>query len=149
MSEHLDWRSVLEEHRELLRSIERVEKLIGAAEARSTPRTEIATLRGEIYRLHGALEHHYEAEENSFLRILAADRRELIPALAIFRREHLEILAEMRAILDRALSQREENLVEDVRDSLIALLARLRDHEHRETVLVQETVARELGVAFS
>jgi hypothetical protein len=149
VSEHLDWRSVLEEHRELLRSLERVERLIGAEEAEDAPRIEIATLRGEIYRLHGALEHHHEAEENSFLRILAADRPELTPALAIFRREHLEIRAEMRAILDRALSQREENLVEDVRDSLIALLARLRDHEHRETQLVRETVARELGVAFS
>ena len=149
MSEHLDWRLVLEEHRDLLRSLERVEKLIQVGADQPQPHTEIATLRGEIYRLHGALEHHYQSEEKTFFHTIETDHPELAGVLAIFRREHDEVLTSMRAILDRALSQQEETLVEDVRDKLIALFALLRDHEHRETTLVQDTVARDLGVASS
>jgi hemerythrin-like domain-containing protein len=149
VSEHLDWRLVLEEHRDLLRSLERVEKLIHAGSGQPIPPAEIATLRGEIYRLHGALEHHYQSEEKSFFHTIEADHPELASVLETFRREHVETLETMRAILDRALSQREESLVDDVRDKLIALFAQLRDHEHRETALVQDTVARDLGVASS
>ena len=149
MSEHLDWRLVLEEHRDLLRSLERVEKLIQVGANQPQPHTEIATLRGEIYRLHGALEHHYQSEEKTFFHTIEVDHPEFSSALETFRREHVEILETMRSILDRALSQREESLVEDVRDKLIALFALLRDHEHRETALVQDSVARDLGVASS
>lgn len=148
MSEHLDWRLVLEEHRDLLRSLERVEKLLSTGE-KSVPHAEVATLRGEIYRLHGALEHHYQSEEKSFFHTIEVDHPELSQVLATFRREHVEILEAMRKILDRALSQREESLIDDVRDKLVALIAQLRDHEHRETTLVQDTVARDLGVASS
>ncbi len=148
MSAHLDWRSVLEEHRELLRSLDRVERLIHAG-GEPAPATAVASLRGEVYRLYGALEHHFLAEEQGFFRTLGADRPELARVFEVFRSEHIAALTEMQAILDRALSQNEENLVEDIRDRLIALLAALRDHEHRETALVQETVARDLGVASS
>ena len=143
MSEHVEFTAIHEEHRELLRSLEEIESLIQPGPGGSGQAA--ARLRGEVDRLPGALERHFEREEEGVFRMMEAEHPEWSGALDALRREHGEILAALESIREGARSLRDPGLVAGIRDGLGAVLAKLRNHEHRETELIQESVSRDLG----
>ncbi len=145
MPDRQPYQHVLEEHRELIAHLERIEQLVRAHRGEGGAASSAAFLRDEIEGLTASLERHFAGDEEGFLADLAAERPEYGRELEALGNEHGALMAAMTAIRDSARSMPEAELVHEVRGRLRDLFARLREHERRETELVQEAVLRDIG----
>lgn len=151
MPEHPEHRAILDEHADLLRSLAEIEALVeesGNAGA-DTPAAAIAApgLRRLMDHLGDTLPGHFKREEEGFLVSLAVERPELSPALEKLGQEHGELLAAITTIQRRAAQAPDCALAAAIRDDTRRFLKRLRDHERRETALLQESSLRDLGIS--
>ena len=145
MSDRQPYQHVIEEHKELLAHLEQIELLVRPHRGEVAAITSSASLREEIELLAESLTRHFAGEEQGFLSDLASERPEFGRELEALGKEHADLLATMMSIRDSARRLPDADLVHEVRVGLRELFARLREHERRETDLVQEATLRDIG----
>ncbi len=145
MSDRQPYQYVLEEHKELLAHLEQIESLVRPHRGESAAASGSASLRDEIGLLAESLARHFAGEERGFLADLSAERPEFARELDALGKEHSDLLATVTTLRDLAHSLPDADLVHEVRAGLRDFFARLREHERRETDLVQEAALRDIG----
>lgn len=145
MNDRMEFAAVRREHKELLKTLEEVNRLVETGLADLTLPRWAARLRGELHRLLTRLDNHFRREEAGFYRIIAEERPTRARLLEELKGEHRGFLDELRAVMDRALRPPEDTLHGDVQDVLVRWLSRLQEHERRETDLLVESVVRDMG----
>ena len=112
------------------------------------PHAWTASLSEQVLSLHNTLSHHFEAEEKTgIFEDLASQFPHAGHRLDQLRKDHVELLGELRGVIDSVMFSTDGGELEiaSLRESIRGFLMRLSKHERTETEFRARLYTEELG----
>jgi len=107
--------------------------------------TDVAAMRSGLEELSNLLQQHFEHEQDGLPDVVQMQAPRLTSRLQPLLREHKELLATVRSLIDRAEGADVEGPT--LQKQLQAFSGRLRAHEDKENELLQDALVDDLGSA--
>jgi hypothetical protein len=139
-------------HRELRTALEELSRFLEENPPLSNPRASAEITRRiskRLARLHDTLAAHFREEEAAGLPdLLIGGLPHIADRVASLRAEHDRLLSQILALVTATDRHAEDGAPYDVnlREWLASFIARISEHEERETLVIDQAYSRELGV---